>query len=203
MKKFSDRMGITKPIKTLQLDEVSSELRSSLWNWIFENIDRPRINYWHPTMAHLYKYHFKKPVDSVGPYPQNDLRQYLMKCPGYEVYNIIERLIHSIPDITQLQYGLDRYVENTIEELNRILEEEMSGYRIIDGHFTPICHPEEIDSIKQSLQDAEDIGFDGVKEHFKKSLEFLSQKPEPDFANSIKESISAIESFCKKITGEK
>lgn len=39
--------------------------------------------------------------------------------------------------------------------------------------------------------------------HIGKALRLLSLKPDPDYHNSIKESISAVESACKVLTGDK
>lgn len=41
---------------------------------------------------------------------------------------------------------------------------------------------------------------DAVSKHISTALSLLSQKPEPDYRNSIKESISAVECICRKIT---
>ena len=39
--------------------------------------------------------------------------------------------------------------------------------------------------------------------HLNKALELYAQRPIGDYRNSIKESISAIEVYCREITGEK
>lgn len=39
--------------------------------------------------------------------------------------------------------------------------------------------------------------------HLNKALELYAQRPIEDYRNSIKESISAIEVYCREITGEK
>lgn len=44
-------------------------------------------------------------------------------------------------------------------------------------------------------------GTNASKSHFNRALLLLSNREQPDYRNSIKESISAIESLCKKISG--
>jgi hypothetical protein len=41
-----------------------------------------------------------------------------------------------------------------------------------------------------------------VHTHFREALRKLSDRQNPDYRNSIKESISAVESACKKLTGD-
>jgi hypothetical protein len=47
----------------------------------------------------------------------------------------------------------------------------------------------------------EDKDFPGVATHLRRALELLSDRESPDYRNSIKESISAVESLAKTITG--
>ncbi len=81
------------------------------------------------------------------------------------------------------------------QELNALFEEEFVGYRMIDYEITPITNEVEINEIKTSL----DIEFEGCKSHIKKGLSLLSDREKPDYKNSIKESISAVESICQII----
>ena len=66
---------------------------------------------------------------------------------------------------------------------------------MIDYEITPITNEVEINEIKTSL----DIEFEGCKSHIKKGLSLLSDREKPDYKNSIKESISAVESICQII----
>ena len=81
------------------------------------------------------------------------------------------------------------------QELNDLFEEEFVGYRMIAHEITPITNEVEINEIKTSL----DIEFEGCKSHIKKGLSLLSDREKPDYKNSIKESISAVESICQII----
>lgn len=84
------------------------------------------------------------------------------------------------------------------EMLNAILERELAGYRYISGAFAPVTGKEEVDSIEQALEDGQ---FAGVEVHLRSALDHLSWKQNPDYRNSIKESISAVESLAKELTG--
>lgn len=85
-----------------------------------------------------------------------------------------------------------------LESLEEVLNEECVGYRMIDDKFVAITDPVEIKEIEDSL------GIDkyqGTKSHIQKALGFLADREHPDYKNSIKESISAVESICKIIVG--
>ena len=67
---------------------------------------------------------------------------------------------------------------------------------MIEDQVVPITNPVEIASIEQAQQSA----FDSVNTHIRKAVELFSKRPSPDYENSIKESISAVESMCCIIT---
>jgi hypothetical protein len=78
-----------------------------------------------------------------------------------------------------------------------VLERELAGYRIIEDVVTEITDEQEIETLTEAL---EDTRFQGVSNHLKRALELLSNRENPDYRNSIKESISAVESMAKIIT---
>ena len=48
-----------------------------------------------------------------------------------------------------------------------------------------------------------DTPYSSVNEHVKNALTLFSRRETPDYKNSIKESISAVESIIREITGKK
>lgn len=84
-------------------------------------------------------------------------------------------------------------------EINEIFEEEKMGYRIIDDQIVDITNESEIEEIEEAI----DSIFNIVNNHIQKSLELYSDRKNPDYKNSIKESITAVESMCCIICGEK
>ena len=84
----------------------------------------------------------------------------------------------------------------------------MFGYRFIDIYLEPITSKVKIQKIKEVL---ETHPLEYVRGHIKAALKFLSVacksknvKEKQDFArNSIKESISGLESLCRSLTGQK
>lgn len=83
------------------------------------------------------------------------------------------------------------------KQYNELLEQEKSGYRIVCGEIAPITNGMEINTIEKSS----DTKFLSVNEHIRKALDLYADIQSPDYENSIKESISAVESICCIITG--
>ncbi len=81
-------------------------------------------------------------------------------------------------------------------EFNRILKEEASAYRIIDNLVVPVTSEEELATIEEVLN----LPYDSVRIHIAKGLSLYANRKNPDYENSIKESISAVEAMCCVIT---
>jgi len=75
----------------------------------------------------------------------------------------------------------------------------MSAFRLVGANITQITSEEEISEIEEALGHP----LQGVRTHLKEALKLLSDKKNPNYRNSIKESISAVETICKLITGNK
>ena len=52
----------------------------------------------------------------------------------------------------------------------------------------------------QEIEKAVNLGSTNVEKHIKKAIEHFSDRQNPDYRNSIKESISAVEAICRNIT---
>lgn len=82
---------------------------------------------------------------------------------------------------------------------NEIFEKEYVGYRFVNDIIAQITDENEIDTIEQ----ASNTEFDVINEHIQKAIHLISDREHPDYENSIKESISAVEAMCVLIIGEK
>jgi hypothetical protein len=198
MKRFSERKGYKPVSEVIQTEEISTELRNSLWNvldqmlwsteeYVYKSYGKPGIERF---SRDLWFHYFKKPIDS-RPFNYGDIlkeiRSYFFKCPWYEVYDFIEFVVRYYDRLAKLP-----------ENINYFLEHEVSGYRIVSGHIVDITDKQEVEMLEEALRDTE---FEGVNAHLKRALELLSDRKNPDYRNSIKESISAVESMARIITG--
>lgn len=87
----------------------------------------------------------------------------------------------------------ERWSDNLKKDVNSFLEAESAAYRIINKEIIEITDANEIASIESAL----DKGISASRSHFLRALELLSDRNKPDYRNSIKESISAVESACQ------
>ena len=89
-------------------------------------------------------------------------------------------------------------VYNFINDLNSEFSRLNFAYRIVDKKIVEITSQEEIVAVETALAESTVT----VRRHINEALKLLSQRPTPDCRNSIKESISAVEAFCREKTGE-
>lgn len=116
-------------------------------------------------------------------------RNYLLEgSTWYEVYNFIEIHLSCLPS-NKMQERSSQY--------NKLLESEKSGYRIINGEVVPITNENEI----QAIESACCTPLDPVNQHIQKALSLYADLDAPDYENSVKESISAVEAMCCTISG--
>jgi hypothetical protein len=147
------------------------------------------------TFNHLWHNFFKDPTDTIGTsYVKalGKLRTYFLGCEWYEVYDIVEFLAEYISEVPPRK-------ELFIRLVNGVLKEELSGFRFVSGRIVQITTEEEVASIEQALTLTGPLH--SVTAHLRQSLTLLADKTNPDYRNSIKESISAIESLSKILSG--
>lgn len=83
---------------------------------------------------------------------------------------------------------------------NKYLERENSAYRFLNGMIAEITSESEILEVEDAI--LKSTPYAGVKIHLETALSLLSSRTNPDYRNSIKESISAVESLAKQISGD-
>jgi hypothetical protein len=103
-------------------------------------------------------------------------------------------------DILELVLAGDAWFDRTSfrESIARHLDQESSAYMLLGNNFVERMSGPEAESVIAALSSDEGA----VRTHFEEALKKLSDRHNPDYRNSIKESISAVESACKKLTGD-
>ena len=104
-------------------------------------------------------------------------------------------------------YKITEDKENLINELNKIFEEEHVPYRIVKDNSSGYCYIIRLTN-KEEIKEIENVfnlpeKYKPVQEHLNKALKLYSDRKNPDYENSIKESISAVESLAQIILGER
>ena len=86
-----------------------------------------------------------------------------------------------------------------MKKCNHVLERESSGWRIVNGLVTQITSDVEINEIEKATHSL----LYTVNQHLTHAMTHLYDRDNPVYKNSVKESISAVEAICAKITGQK
>lgn len=145
-------------------------------------------------MVNLWLHLFKKPVDQI-PLRFSDckmtLRTWFLQAEWYAVFDFIEACA---------EFGPERFHNEFIDECNFYLGRESSAYRFINNQLSEITSEEEIEEVERAISGV--ANFAGAKEHLSRALKLMNDRADPDFRNSIKESISAVESVAIAISGD-
>ncbi len=208
--KFSQRIGKTHLSKEIQLESIDDELKNSLWN-IYDLFILQKIKDEHDYQFEinpseffsnsLWHHYFKKPIDEIPSRyfrVQTEIRTYFFSCEWYQLYDLIEFTIELVGE-NVLRQRINK--EKLFENFNGILEREFAGYRFIEQKLSPITNPSEIKEIEETFSITESFtSLKSCNTHLKSALSKLSDRLNPDYRNSIKESISALESIAKVIS---
>lgn len=203
---FSERKGIVQVRTALQKGEMSAQLRALLWNVLHREIFSDADFMWQPSQSgynrvrgeivqfarELCDLHFKQPVDGLPYEPAEILgtmRTRFFEASWHGAYDYLEVVLQI--------YGTS---PKLAKSLNTVLERELAGYRVVGGKFVDVLAPEEVASIEAAVNDDR---FAGVSTHLRQAIEHVSNRKSPDYRNSIKESISAVESMAQVMLGRK
>ena len=96
----------------------------------------------------------------------------------------------------------NRGYDNAIEfrtAVNEILTKEHSAYRFVGKFLSEIHSESEVQEVNLIIGESEK--FSPVSKHIQSAVALMSNRENPDFRNSIKESISAVEAVAKIISG--
>ncbi|MCY3945168.1 MAG: hypothetical protein OXF44_02645 [Anaerolineaceae bacterium] len=197
VRNFSQRMGL-RPVRTeLQKYGMDEALRTRLWNALhnsyFWERDFPEYDNLWPVAKHLWDALLRRPVDTL---PETGwdfiraIRAHYFSCEWDEVYDLIEEVLKTPPRA------------GTIEEFttacNRVLSDESSYYRLINNRITPVFSEEGRGAIEDAIKDSPDP----VRQQLTQALVVLSDRNSSNYRNSIKDSINAVETLCRQITGK-
>lgn len=204
--KFSQRIGKTPINKELQLSSIDEDLLNSLWNAFILGILEPiskQSGFYSNRFDYLSEIiwinYFKLPMDRTPgtQHFESTIRKYFFGFKWFEVYDFIEFIANI--NTERIRINTEEYKNYC----NHILEREFSAYRFVDGIISPISNTIEVEEIEQAIEKINYFtSLKGANIHLTNALNKLSDRKYPDYRNSIKESISAIETTCRVLTEE-
>lgn len=202
---FSERNNLVqKPY--LPSKVISENLRTGLWNaflktcWanIFDwQLDNETTLYKAKSIDNmlvreLWEKQFKLPLDELTQlyFVRSDIKKKFLTEEWYKIYDLIEFIATTFSGYAP--------IKKFVVECNHILKNEGSQYRFVDGLLIQVTSEEEISALEKTMNETRPITT--VYTHLSEAAKLMSKRTDPDYRNSIKESISAVEAICKIIT---
>lgn len=199
---FSERMGYREQ-RPIQIESMDLALRNGLFNVAlgfllvglakFYTSERaPCVRNFNNAWSLFFKLPLHtSPANHVGNKQGNDfIYKFFKEEEWNRVYDFVEFLV-------------EQSRGQLASAFNGVLKSEVSGYRILEGIVVPISDSVQIDAIRSGLEASAANPLRGAHEHLASSLRLLSDRDNPDYRNSVKEAISAIESAAAVLTGAK
>ena len=205
MKLFSERNKIKDVRTVVQIDDLDKKTRIKIWNLFCDSMEQvwkensatteflkefyceiieipgDKI----PVRDHRFPFNHRSNSDIPFNYHSNSdiydqFRDKILNGDYNIVLDIIELFIRS--------FKIKKF--NT--KFDNLFKEKMVGYRIFNsGEIYPVANEEEYNEINEAMSKTY---------HIQKAIKYLYDKKKPDYENSIKESISAVEEVCRDIT---
>lgn len=211
MESFSQRYGY-RLTKSIQYESVDQDLRTALWNVLsslfWSNVEVTQHSGiigsggyikrgpFSSMLIALWVDYFKKTKDT---FPDKwsavheILKKFFFNCEWFEVFDFLE-IMHILATVTPEGEAnvFQRYC-------NESLSKECSAYQFLDGKIVPMTNHLELDEVERAIESAPRT----ARQHLETAVQMFSQRTNPDYRNSIKESISAVEAVAKSIVGTK
>lgn len=184
---FSQRNGYAPAPETVQLEAIDERARTDIWNvlhtWLFADNPFPY------DLKDIWTEHFGRRGDLFTDYGLIPVVEAtVFQGDWHEVYSLLEFLASVTPD----------YDRRLVDVLNGNLAYNRCGYRIVGREVVEITDETELAAIREatSLPDGSP-----VRRHIDTALRLFGDRDSPDYANSIKESISAVEAAARDLSG--
>lgn len=204
MASFSERHGYKEVRTLIQREGLDDETRMELWNLVaILPIEFNKLSYdttEQEILRSLWVDHFHWARDEIS----SDhivwrlVKKAILEADWWEVFDLLEVLVKSFDSFKT--YDTSAMNDVLPDAFNTRFENNLVGYRFIGRVITPLDSAIEVDAVAGAIEDSS--GIKGARHALDRAIALLSDRQNPDYLNSIKESISAVESVVKKVTGE-
>lgn len=204
MASFAERIGKRAPRTLIQIEELGTETRTALWNdlvpvkdvlenfhYKYHGTDRTEAAILHA----IWTRDFKRAADEMPYHHQvwKLIKEQILTSEWFLVLDLLESIVKYLRS-----YESDRLQgahTAVIEKINSTFEYELVGYRFIGNEITPITEQTDVEAVSEALEQSQN--FPGARHHLEQAISLLADKQNPDYPNSIKESISAVEAVVR------
>ena len=199
---FSERYGYTKPSDVIIRERITPEIQNAILT-CYDKLEN-----------RLFKYDLRDVYFNMERYIWTNFLNFRLadynpkempmtgfiespKHPWFKKLDMIElciQYLYSKDKDQRIAISADMFVGELCYKFKRL----NFAYRVVNKEIVEITSEEEIKEIETALTTTET----NIKIHLNNALELYSKRPVADYRNSIKESISAVEVFCREKTGE-
>ncbi|MGH8953687.1 MAG: AbiJ-NTD4 domain-containing protein [Microbacterium sp.] len=205
MVSFAQRMGL-RPVRSLvQTDALDEETRIELWNITVATVQRLLEKDAYRTVhgnvvRAIWCWEFKQARDEA---PSDErvwgmVKSCLLKDEWFDALDMIEAVAGYMKRFED--WHTNEVASMAVDLYNSVFETHLVGYRFIDFKIVPLDSDVDVDAVAEAIKASRDYA--GARGHLQRASELLSDRKNPDYRNSIKESISAVEAVVRKITRE-
>lgn len=203
---YSDRKNITNFREIVQFETLDERTKNKIYTVISQYIDysdkvfskSSKLNGYTPLVEFVYEELFSCTIEDVPKHHSRlspswvDIESVKFQIKKFILTNYYNAIFDLLEGINKFWKQRDDSFEKAI---NNTFEEENVQHRFVNGFITDITDEHEITQIQECL----DVN-DESSVHISKALNHLYNRQKPDYENSIKESVCAVEVKCKKIT---
>ena len=206
---FSERYGYIKPSEIIVREKITLEIQNAIcscYDRLQNNLFYAKGSYDDDPYIDLEKYLWTFFLNNrEGEFREG--RSYHVVSTAYienksivwfKKLDLIEFTIKYLYAYSQNNNRFFTAFDSFIKQLNQEFERLNFAYRIINNEIVEVSSTEEVVTIENALQSKQK----NIKLHLNKALELYAKRPSGDYRNSIKESISAVEAYCREKTGE-
>lgn len=206
---FSERYKYISPVQVLIREDFPKEIANGVCS-CFDELERNMQT----NDNSFYDSDYKKMEEYLWVFFLNNRKNDFYSCrnkivatefllddenPWYRKLDLIEFSIKYLYKYFQNRRIDIQLVDSFVVTINSFFKRLHYSYRIVNKEIVEITSKEEIVSIEKALQESKD----NIKNHLATALSLYAKKPTGEYRNSIKESISAVEAYCREKTGEK
>lgn len=195
---FAEAEGFKEPPSQLKLKEVSQELRAKLWNVLLGSLrqsciahgNRTRLfGQWLDVLLFIHvNIEFKMADEfSINAEPHlNRIKELILRGNYIDIFDFLQTVLRNY----QMKWILSRQISDA-------LVSSRAAYRVVD-HDTiiPISSETDFETFQRAIVDLSTQEFNGARVHLKAAGSKLSTG---EFADSVRESISSVESVARKL----
>lgn len=206
---FSDRNGIRKENTAMQTTELDARTRVAIvnaMNVVFQSGFPMPLSFSDDFASgfarNVYQYVYAQIVEPNRIYRKDEVLRVITDTILHDEYDAVLTVVEYVIQYLEasMPEGFFRGRESVTHSafMNGVFEQEYVGYRFVKGYITRITDDLEIAEVEKALYHP----YVEVHGHIAKANTYLSNRDAPDYENSIKESISAVERMCSIIVGK-